>query len=52
MPDLLAAAGTSATSVKVNGTIAAPRDGVAITGEAFLSVTALDDAELVLVDSR
>ena len=38
--------------IEVNGTIAAPRDGVAITGETRLSVTALDDAELVLVDSR
>ena len=38
--------------IEVNGTIAAPRDGVAITGETLLTVTALDDAELVLVDSR
>ena len=38
--------------IEVNGTIAAPRDGLAITGETLLTVTALDDAELVLVDSR
>ena len=38
--------------IEVNGTLAAPRDGVAITGEALLRVTALDDAELVLVDAR
>ena len=37
--------------IEVNGTLAEPRDGVAITGEQALSVTALDDAELVLVDS-
>ena len=38
--------------IEVNGTQAEPRDGVAITGEQRLVVTALDDAELVLVDSR
>ena len=38
--------------IEVNGTAAAARDGVAITGEALLTVTALDDAELVLVDAR
>ena len=38
--------------IEINGTLAAPRDGVAITGETALSITALDDAELVLVDSR
>ena len=38
--------------IEVNDTIAAPRDGIAITGETQLSVTALDDAEVVLVDSR
>ena len=38
--------------IEVNGTAAAARDGVAITGEAQLTVTALDDAELVLVDAR
>ncbi len=38
--------------IGVNGTAAAARDGVAITGEVHLTVTALDDAELVLVDAR
>ena len=38
--------------IEVNGVLAQPRDGVAITGEQRLVVTALDDAELVLVDSR
>ena len=38
--------------IEVNGTLAEPRDGVAITGETRLTVTALDAAELVLVDSR
>lgn len=38
--------------IEVNGHRAAPRDGVAITGEDRLSVTALGDAELVLVDTR
>jgi hypothetical protein len=31
---------------------ARPRDGVAITGETQIVVEALDDAEVVLVDSR
>ena len=39
-------------TIEVNGTRAEPRDGLAITGETELSVTALEDAELVLVDSR
>lgn len=38
--------------IEVNGHRAATRDGVAITGEDRLSVTALGDAELVLVDTR
>ena len=38
--------------IAVNGIMAQPRDGVALTGEQRLVVTALDDAELVLVDSR
>ena len=38
--------------VEVNGIEAQPRDGVALTGEQRLVVTALDDAELVLVDAR
>jgi len=38
--------------VEVNGTPANKRDGVAITGEDRVEVTALDDCELVLVDAR
>ncbi len=38
--------------VRVNGVEAAPRDGVAVTGEAQLEIEARDDAELVLVDAR
>ena len=38
--------------IRINGTEAAPRDGVAITGESALTIEALDDAELVLVDAR
>lgn len=38
--------------IKVNGVEAQARDGVAITGETQIVVEALDDAELVLVDSR
>lgn len=38
--------------VRVNGVEAQPRDGVAITGETEIVVEALDDAEVVLVDSR
>ena len=39
-------------AVEANGKKAAPRDGVAITGEDRLIVTALADTELVLVDTR
>ena len=38
--------------IRVNGHGAQPRDGVAITGETQITVEALDDAELVLVDGR
>ncbi|MFT4025974.1 MAG: pirin family protein [Novosphingobium sp.] len=38
--------------IRVNGVEAQARDGVAITGEREIVVEALDDAELVLVDSR
>ena len=37
--------------IDVNGVIASPRDGIAITGETVLTVKALDDTEIVLVDS-
>jgi hypothetical protein len=36
----------------VNGIEAGPRDGVAITGEEKVTITAEDDSELVLVDAR
>ena len=38
--------------VRVNGTEAGPRDGIAITGEAEVRIEAEEDAELVLVDAR
>lgn len=38
--------------VRVNGTLAHPRDGVAITDESEIVVEALDDAEVVMVDAR
>jgi hypothetical protein len=39
-------------AVEVNGRRAEPRDGVALTGEAKLSIRAVEDAEIVLVDAR
>lgn len=42
----------SSAKVEVNGTPADKRDGVAITGEATVTVRAEEDAELVLVDAR
>lgn len=39
-------------AIEVNGTRAEPRDGVAITGEATVTIEALEDAEIVLVDAR
>lgn len=38
-------------SVEVNGVFANARDGVAITDEAKLTITALEDTEVVLVDA-
>jgi quercetin 2,3-dioxygenase len=38
--------------IRINGSEAAPRDGIAVTGEAEIVVDAIDDAEVVLVDSR
>jgi redox-sensitive bicupin YhaK (pirin superfamily) len=38
--------------VEVNGRRAEPRDGIAVTGEETLSIRALGEAEIVLVDSR
>jgi hypothetical protein len=39
-------------AIEVNGRRAEPRDGVAVTGEERLSIRALEDAEIVLVDAR
>ena len=38
--------------IAVNGVPVAPRDGVAITGEARVEIAASEDAEIVLVDAR
>ena len=38
-------------SIEVNGVTLKTRDGAAIRDEATLTVTALEDAELVLVDA-
>ena len=38
--------------VRVNGVDAEARDGIAITGEDRLTISAVDDSELVLVDAR
>ena len=38
--------------VRVNGTPASARDGIAVTGEAALTIEADEDSELVLVDAR
>lgn len=37
--------------LRVNGVEAQPRDGVAITGETAITVEALDDAEVVMVET-
>ena len=37
--------------IRVNGVEAAARDGFAITGDGVLTIEAIDDAELVMVDS-
>lgn len=39
-------------AVEVNGVRAEPRDGIAITAEVRVTVTALEEAEIVLVDAR
>ncbi len=39
-------------TITVNGQVAQPRDGVAVTAETAIVVEAVDDAEVVLVDSR
>ena len=38
--------------ITVNGQVANPRDGIAVTGEARLEIRAEEDAEIVLVDAR
>ena len=38
--------------ITVNGKVADPRDGVAVTGETRLEIRAVDDAEIVMVDAR
>ena len=38
-------------TIEVNGVRANTRDGVAIKDEATLTVTAIEDAEIVLVDA-
>ena len=38
--------------ITINGQIANPRDGTAVTGEVKLEISAEDDAEIVLVDAR
>lgn len=39
-------------TIRVNGREAQARDGIAITGESKLVIEAVDDAEIVMVDSR
>jgi redox-sensitive bicupin YhaK (pirin superfamily) len=39
-------------AIEVNGKRAEPRDGVAITGEDQVTIRAINDAEIVLVDAR
>lgn len=38
--------------IRINGQVADPRDGIAVTGETVISVEAVEDAEVVLVDAR
>ena len=38
--------------VRVNGVEADARDGIAVTGETAITVEAIDDAEVVMVDAR
>ena len=38
--------------IRVNGQDANARDGIAITGEEAITVEALEDCELVMVDAR
>ena len=36
--------------IEVNGTVAKARDGIVVTGEEILGITALEDAEILLAD--
>jgi len=38
--------------IRINGQEANPRDGIAITGEEAITVEAIEDCELVMVDAR
>ena len=38
--------------IRINGEEAYPRDGIAITGEEAITVEAIEDCELVMVDAR
>lgn len=38
--------------IRINGLEAEPRDGIAVIGETTLTVEAIDDAEVVMVDAR
>jgi quercetin 2,3-dioxygenase len=38
-------------SIRVNDTVAMTRDGIAITGESRVTITAVEDSEIVLVDA-
>ena len=39
-------------SLRIDGRIAGPGDGIAITGETVIEVEAIDDAEVIMVDAR
>ncbi|MDB5691698.1 MAG: hypothetical protein JWO81_761 [Alphaproteobacteria bacterium] len=39
-------------AIEVNGRRAEPRDGVAVTGEESVTIRAIEEAEIVLVDAR
>ena len=49
-PDILE--GRPSAPITVNGIAAGARDGIAITGEAQLTIASEYGAELVLVDAR
>jgi len=51
-PDRHAYLVATAGAIEVNGVRAEARDGVAVTGEETLSIRAIGDAEIVLVDAR